>query len=227
MWDNSEIKQEALPPKEDNPQTPDEVVTPETKERYKQQIEWSKKEADRKESLLVDTYTDLVSQDASHLDKLHEKDPKLADKVAKNFWYTSFDEAKTTLNNPKTSNNGLSEAELEEWYVKRRGKDEHEIAIKKADEILSKLPEEEQEKARAYYDMIVDWKTLTSDSAKEFANMATLYVNKGKIKSDNYSEWLAMLSSTWVTSGSDKKSVSKEPEYVLRNGKLTLLSNDK
>jgi len=83
--DNSEVQKEALH-SEVNPQNIlNDDVTPEKKERYLQQIEGSKKEMERKEALLMETYTELVSQDASHLDKLYEKDPKLAEKIAKNF----------------------------------------------------------------------------------------------------------------------------------------------
>ena len=220
--DNSEVTQEALQP-EVNPQTNDSDVTPEKRERYLQQIEWSKKEAERKEALLIETYTDLVSQDASHLDRLQEKDPDLANKVAKSFWYDSYQDIKDSQEEP---NSGLSESDFEKWYEKRRTQDEHELASKKANDILSNLPEDVQEKATIYYNMIADWKTLTSETAKEFAEMATLYVNKGKLKTTAHNDWLAMLWSTWLSKWSVKKVPDNEPQYVIRGWKLTLISND-
>jgi len=224
--DNSEVQKEALH-SEVNPQNIlNDDVTPEKKERYLQQIEGSKKEMERKEALLMETYTELVSQDASHLDKLYEKDPKLAEKIAKNFWYDSYQSAQTSFNEPEKSNNGLNEADLEVWYQKRRGKDEHEIALQNAEKKIASLPEEHQERAKLYFDMIAEWKVLTSTTAKDFVEMATLYVNKDKMKSDSLNEGLAMLWSTWMNSGTTTKSSKNKDNYVIRDGKVILLSND-
>jgi hypothetical protein len=98
MSDNlEEKKDEAL--ETDNPQKSQEELAKEelTKERYKQQLEGSKAEAERLKAMLIDEEVSKASQDAKKLLELHKKDPKLADEVAKKFNYSSFDEAKATL----------------------------------------------------------------------------------------------------------------------------------
>ncbi|HPG63717.1 MAG TPA: hypothetical protein PLE82_00030 [Saccharofermentans sp.] len=54
--------------------------------------------------------------------------------------------------------------------------------------------------------------------------MATLYVNKDNLRADVLNDSLAMLGSTGV--GKSRKVTEKEPQYVVRDGKLVLLSNE-
>ena len=187
---------------ENNPQdngendTTEEVYTAEQRRRHLEQLEGSKKEAEKKEALLVDTYKDLAQKDAGVLNDLYSKDPKLADKVAKEFWYDSYKELNKNLN--PTESKGLSEDDLEDWYQKRRGKDQHAEALQEAQASLSKLPEDLREEAQEYFNDIIEGKTLTREKATKFANMATLYVSKDKIKDEKYTNALADAMSTWV-----------------------------
>ena len=86
-----EDKNEALI--EDNPQQPDtskeEVYTAEQRKRHLEQLEWSKKEVEKKESLVIDSYKRLAENDSSVLIDLHDKDPRIyknAKKIEKTDW---------------------------------------------------------------------------------------------------------------------------------------------
>jgi hypothetical protein len=206
MSENLDNKDEALlwDNPQDNDSTTEEVYTAEQRKRHLQQLEWSRQESERKEALLVDTYKSLASKDASALHDLHEKDPKLADKVAKEFWYEDYRDLNKSLK--WETSKWLSEDDLENWYQKRRAKDEHSEALKEAKSIISKLPVEVREKAQEYFDDISEWKTLTRDRANKFADMATLYVSRDKIKDEKYSNALADAMSTWVWNSKSNKS---------------------
>ena len=216
---------EALP-LEDNPQAEpsEEVYTKEQRERHLQQLEGSKKEAERKESLLVETYVDLASQDASQLDRLYEKDPKLADKVAQRFEYDSYEDLKRTLS--PSEKKGLTEEDFERMYKERKAKEEDETARQKAEKLLWKLEWEAKEKAQSYFDMITEWKRLTTEKATEFAEMATLYVNKDKFQAGAKEDIIDLMASSGI---SWKKATKPKAEWYYIDPltwKLTLDSND-
>ena len=225
MWDNLEVKKQEAPDTQDNPQISEDFS--EKEKRYKEQLAWSKSEAERLRQLIVEAEVQKASQNANSLLELHSKDPKLANEVAKEFWYESFDDAKkqiTTEDESKQSNKWLTEDEFEKWYQQRKSKEEHEKALKKAENLIAKLDEQKQEKAKAFFDKIAGGKTLDEETAIEFAEMATLYVNKDKLKWEKYQEWIAMLWSTWLWNS--KKASDDKPREVVRDGKLVLLSNN-
>ena len=206
----------------------DDLVT-----RYKQLVHWSREETKRFKNLIIESEVKNASKDAWSLLELHKKDPKLADEVAKRFWYNNFDEAKSVIDKNDTDYYELekktvwfTEDEFERLYKKRRDQEEHEKALKKVDKLFSKLDESIQEKAKQYFDKITEWKTLDTDTAIEFAEMTTLYVNKDKLKSEKFDNSIAMLSSNWL---SDNKKVSNkwsnEKKYIVRNWQLILDTN--
>ncbi len=65
---------------------------------------------------------------------------------------------------------------------------------------------------------------LDEETAIEFAEMATLYVNKDNLRAEILNDSLAMLGSTSV--GKSKKTTDSAPQYVIRNGELVLISNN-
>ena len=75
-------------------------------------------------------------------------------------------------------------------------KKEHERAIKKAEKILESLPDDLKEEAQAKFDRISKGQLLDEETAIEFANMATLYVNRDNLKAGILNDSLAMLGST-------------------------------
>jgi len=223
--DNLEEK-DIVAPVLDNPQTPESTTDELTKERYKQQIEWSRQEAEKYREIALQAEYDKASKDGSSLLELHEKDPKLADEVAKRFNFTNFQAAKDYLlkaANPDADKGTLTEDQFETMYQKRKQKEEHDRAIKKVDSAFNKLDDWLKEKARAYFDKISEGKQLDVDTALEFAEMATLYVSKDNLKLDAFSKWMDML---WSTSVSNSKKVSEEKwHYVIRDWQVILVSN--
>jgi hypothetical protein len=158
----------------------------------------------------------------------------MANEVAKRFWYNSYAEASKTiswdddeeLEQKKVKSWWLTEDEFNKRYQKMRKQEIHQESLAKADKMIRKLDDWLQEKARNYFDKIVWNKTLDIETAIEFAEMATLYVSRGKIKDDSYTDWLVKLSSTWLSQWSktlwqnDKKSDYIE---VIRHWKLVLI----
>ena len=65
--------------------------------------------------------------------------------------------------------------------------------------MFSKLDENKKEQANKYFDKITKWQMLDEETALEFAEMTTLYINRDKVKWDKKEEWLAMLWSTWIS----------------------------
>lgn len=186
-------------------------------ERYKQQMEGSKQEAQKFRDLAIDSEVKRAEVDANSIVELHDKDPKMADEVAKKFWYDGYKEVKASLSNDKDPSDSLSEKDkFNQWYEERRVKEESGNAHSQANKILDSLEWDIKTEAKRYYDMITDGKSLNVDQATEFAKMATLYVNKDNLKSDKMQEWLINFGSTglWTSSpASSKKADTKNQEF--------------
>lgn len=211
--DNLENK-ETQAPAVDNPDTNDTWGEELTKERWKQQLEWSKKEAEKYRQYVVDVEYQKASENANSLLELSDKDPKLANEVAKKFWYDSVDEVKKELEKSNPKVNDFTEEKFEELYQKRRAKEEHEQAIKKAENVISQLDDELKDKAKTYFNKISKWQTLDMETALEFAEMATLYVSKDKLKKDKYDDSISLLWSNNISSTKPKKSDDDWPIII-------------
>ena len=200
-------------------------------ERYKQQMLGSKKEAERVRNLLIDREVKNAERDARSLLELHDADPKLADEVAQRFGYDDFADAKAEID--KKAGNGISktqdvnfEENFEKLYQERKAKELNEEALKRAEKILDKIKDKDvRERAWEQFKKIVGNKQLTIDEAEEFAEMATLYVNKDSLKAERYDEWLANYSSTGMWMG--KKPTSEWKVEVVRNGRIVYLDANK
>jgi len=200
-------------------------------ERYKQQLASDKAEVKRLKQMVIDEEVSKASQDAAKLLELHKKDPKLADEVAKKFNYSDFNEAQKAIE-ILTSDSGLGnkknteDDDFDARYARKRAAEIHEESLKKAEKALNKLPEEQQELAKEYFDKMALGRTLDEQTALEFAEMATLYVNKDQLRNWKYEEVVSNLSSTWL-SKSKKAPVVSEPKYELNDrGQLVLISNN-
>jgi tetratricopeptide (TPR) repeat protein len=201
-------------PKTDNP-----PENPDIAKRHAEQMAGSMAEVARLREIAVDAYAKQSEKDASAFLEVHSKDPKLANEVAKKLGYSNANEVLAEINSP-----AKVEDDFETKYSQKRAQEKHEEAIKKAEKILSKLPEELKEEAQKRFDRVTKGQMLDEETAIEFAEMATLYVNKDNIKAWLLDESLAMLGSTWI--GKSKKVTEKDPQYVVRDGKLVLLSNN-
>lgn len=197
-------------PQDGNPQeNADGAITPEQAQRYKEQATGSSQEAQRLRDMVIDAEYSKAEADGSSLLELHAKDPKLAEAVAKKFWYDSYDEASKSLNWDKEKSNDISlEDKFEELYKQRRAKEQHSEATEKVQAIFNKLWDQ-AEAVKTYYDMITEWKQLTPEKAVEFAQMATLYVNRENINKDSFNEKMADLASTGLGQQSSSKKEDK------------------
>ena len=199
--------------------------------RWKDQAAWNKAEAEKQRNLRIDAEVKLASQDAESLRNLHKVDNKLAKEVSEKLdWtnskrkdYETFLKGEEWL--PQKSEVDVK-AQFEAMYQERKTQELHELALQKASKLIWKIKDEDaQKQAQTYFDKIIKGKMLSIDDAEEFAEMATLYVNKDSLKSEKYDNWLAQFASTGVATS--KKATAKEPIQVVRNGKLVLLdSND-
>ena len=195
--DNSEDKNKEAS-NVDNPQNEEnEKLT-----RYKEQVAGSKKEADRLRNLAIESEVKLAEVDSSSIIELHKKDPSLANEVAIKFWYSNFEEVKSSLEDESgvydnlNSAVGTTKEDFEKWYKEKKATEESNNANSEADKILNTLEWDTQTEAKKYYKMMTEGRNLTVSQATEMAKMATLYVNKDKLKSERYDEWLINLWST-------------------------------
>lgn len=212
-------------PEMDNPQeeTQDNLI-----KRYKEQLNWSKSEAERLRRIAVEAEIERTKLNPANLLDLYKKDPKLAKEVWDKFDLSEYWGFESYVkNNWKAENSqigSLSEDEFERLYQSRRAKEEHQRALKKVDGIFSSLETDEQERAKSYFDKITSWKTLDEETATEFAEMATLYVTKDKIKSNNYYDAVKNYSSTWMNNKKKPRWDEKVPVVV--NWKLVYLNSN-
>lgn len=215
MGDNVTTVTTEAPPVVENP-----PENPEIAKRHAEQMAGSMAEVARLREIAIDSIAKASEKDASAFLETHSKDPKLANEVAKKLGYSNADEVLAQINN----NPAKVEDDFEAKYAQKRSEEKHEEAIIKAQKILAKLPDELKEEAQTYFDDITEGKRLDEDKALKFAEMATLYVNKENIRAGLLNDSLAMLGSTGVWKS--KKVTEKEPQYVVRDGKMVLLSNN-
>lgn len=192
--------------------------------RNAERIAWYQALADKAEARALKSDIARVQQDASVFLEAYNEDPKYAEKIAKALNYANAQEVLDLLKAKDTSPKGFTEDDIEKIVSEREAKKEHEKAITKAEKILDKLPEDLREEAQKRFDKISKGQMLDEETAIEFAEMATLYVNKDNLKADLYNDSLAMLGSSWV--GKSKKNAPTAPQYVVRDGELVLISNN-
>lgn len=220
MGDNvTEVTAEALAI--DNP-LENPIIDPVAK-RHAEQMAGSAQEVARMRTLAVDSIAKASEKSVDVFLETHSKDPKLANEVAKALGYANAQEIIDSINAPKEPK-GFTEADIEKIVSEREAKKEHAKAITKAEKLLDKLPADLRDEAQSRFDKISKGQMLDEETAIEFAEMATLYVNKDNLRADVLNDSLAMLGSTGV--GKSKKVTEKEPQYVVRDGKLVLLSNE-
>lgn len=198
--------------------------------RHAQQMEWAKKEVERLEAIALEAQVKLAEKDASNLLELYKTDPKLAEKVSQRFGYSSFNEAKSTIKSWEVIEKKVVTADdFDTLYERRRSEERHQEALEDVKTFFSKskLSDDESEKAQIYFNKITEWRKLTISDAREFAEMATLYVQKEKIKEGKYQEWLKELSSTWVTTSKKPTQTKEEDKTIVRDGRVIVLNSNK
>lgn len=225
--DNIVLENEAL--ETDNPQNPaaegDENSASKNK-RHSEQMEWAKAEVAKYRTKAVEVGVKWVAKDAELLLDIYEQDPDLANEIAKQFKYSSFEEAKKFIE-PWKKLEWKDELEDEETrfekrYTQKRVQEKHEEALEEANQLIAKLPDELQEAATTYFNDIADGKKLTKAKAIEYAQMATLYVSKDRLLHDKMEDWLKYLGGTGIKS-STKPKKEAEPTTIIRNGRVVVL----
>lgn len=226
MWDNLDKEKDEAPGK-DNPQwkEPDEA----TSKRHAEQMAWAKQEVDRVMELAIDAAETAAKVDVRSLEELYQKDPKLADEVAKRFDYDNFKEIKEKRADLFEENQELDKKQpeqkedFEKWYQERKSKEEHENALEEAEKIFNEVSDSEaREEIEKHFKKLAEGRNLTKEDAKEYAKMATLYVSQGSRKEEIFTNALAKLGSVNSVTSS-KQSKSDDDELVVVNGKLLTL----
>lgn len=216
------VSNQATPVPQDNSQVSNNQANDElTKQRRQQQLEWSKSERDKAWNMAVELAAKQAAVDYTSLVELHEQDPKMANDVAKKFWYPSYKAAIASIEEEEKSQED-ADAEFERRYQAKRQQEVHEQSLEKAQRIIDKLPADLKEKAQEYFDNIVEWKMLTEKTAVEFARMTTLYVNKDKTEKEDYDDGLWQLASTGI---SKSKKTKEEFVHIVQDWKLVLVPN--
>lgn len=201
VWEN-ETTDTVGTPDEDNSHTEEEASKI---ARYKEQIKGSKEEAMRLREVAIKQWVKAAEKDARSLLDLYDVDPKLADDVAKEFWYDDYEDAKSYIEK-KFSNSDDSrsswdlEANFERLYQERKAKETDAEARARAEKIFAKEIKDEalRDKAKSQFKRMAGSKKLTIEEAEEFAEMATLYANKDNMKSEMYNEGIGNYASTWM-----------------------------
>ena len=181
-----------------------------TKKRYKEQMEGSKKEAERLAKIAFNAQVKLAQQDANNLLELHKQDPKLAEQVAEKFGYSNFADAKRTITGSEDTELVPQQEDFETLYEKKRAEERHQEALEEVSLFFEKssLESDQQDQAQEYFDRITEWRKLTRSQAIEFAEMATLYVQKDSLKQNKFENWVKQFASTKVNT----KKVDTEEE---------------
>lgn len=116
-----------------------------------------------------------VKSDPKTLLEIHQEDPKLAESIAKSEYDLSFEEAKAQIEWFSPSNNWTNEDELaDKIYSKIQQKTEKQKTSEVVDKFYSKnnIEWDFKKDFEWIYNDLIEWKKLTSDSAKKYLDIA-------------------------------------------------------
>lgn len=158
----------------------------------KEAKEEAEKRAERYRNSLVKSKVKEVYSNgefrADALKSLADEDPELASEVAKNFtvdWNPaeSVEDLLKAYAPTKGEAKSYSEEDLIEKAVKRLKQElAQENTVKKVGTFFDKLSEDDRQQAESYYKKIVGNRKITPEEATEYAEMATLYVQRNSTK---------------------------------------------
>ena len=238
--DNLAWKNTLPPETQDNANKTNKSAPDDKQKRHAEQIEWSRKEVERKTKLAINAYVKLAKEDVQNLIDLHETDPKLANEVAKQFDYDSYEEAiwsvkGTKKTEPKETNNWLSDDEFSKRYKAQRAKEVHAESLEHAGSIIDSSIDDDEiaQSVREKFDELSDWRQLTRKRAEEYARMAILYVTDWKVSAKKKAKLSDDLYSTWLSWRGKKSNKSSNPLddspakgiVITADGKIVSTSN--
>lgn len=209
---------------QDNSQEEDVTVDPKEK-RHAEQLAWSRAEVERLKNLAIDYAHKTASQNIDSLKDLYKQDPKLAKETAERFdweWsdYWSFQNFLSWKT--KNSKEPSQDDDFERKYQERKAQEETQKAEKLIEKLVGKLDDSEQDAVNNYIEKFKKSR-MTTDEAKELVEMATLYVNRAKLKEWKKEEILEKMSSTGISSS--KKPWEVKTKYVIRNNKMVEITD--
>lgn len=194
---------------QDNPQEPVDAAKA---KRHSEQMEWArqevehmKAEAEKAQAIAYKAAVSAAKVDWNSLLELYDEDPKLAEKVAKEWFWMTIDQVKAHVNGdlppvPQTITTEDAEKLFEQKYEARKTEEMHQESLKIAEGIFSKIKDESlQSEAKKQFDLLSEWRKLTPSLANQLAEMATLYVNKDNLMSGAYTRSVEALSSTGLS----------------------------
>jgi len=150
------------------------------KKRHAEQMEWAKKEVEKRKNTTLNVAVKAVSYDPQVLLEIYKTDQKLAKQVWEQLDFSqtewgSYDKFISSWWKPLQQD----DEDKESYYQRRRAEEIHNESIERAERKLAKeVPQEYQDDVKAKFDKIVQWKRLTEDDAIEYLDMAIKYVVK-------------------------------------------------
>ena len=201
--------------------------TPEVidKKRHKEIVHWKELETQKARELAINAvWKHATTTDASILLEVHKEDPKLAKAVAEKIdWENS--EWWSYSNFLKWDAKKVDD-DFDTKYEKRRRQEQHEESIKKAHKVIKSLPDEIQDEALSYFEDITEGKTLTEEKALKYAEMASTYVSKDKVKQSKKEDAEKALSSTSLPKWETPANTKEQRVRDVKQRKLVLLSSN-
>ena len=201
--------------------------TPEVidKKRHKEIVHWKELETQKARELAINAvWKHATTTDASILLEVHKEDPKLAKAVAEKIdWENS--EWWSYSNFLKWDAKKVDD-DFDTKYEKRRRQEQHEESIKKAHKVIKSLPDEIQDEAMSYFEDITEGKTLTEEKALKYAEMASTYVSKDKVKQSRKEDAEKALSSTSLPKWETPANTKEQRVRDVKQRKLVLLSSN-
>ena len=195
------------------------------KKRHKEIVHWKELETQKAGELAINAvWKHATTTDASILLEVHKEDPKLAKAVAEKIdWENS--EWWSYSNFLKWDAKKVDD-DFDTKYEKRRRQEQHEESIKKAHKVIKSLPDEIQDEALSYFEDITEGKTLTEEKALKYAEMASTYVSKDKVKQSKKEDAEKALSSTSLPKWETPANTKEQRVRDVKQRKLVLLSSN-
>lgn len=180
--------------------------------RHLEQLKGREKQVAHYETLLVETAVERVEQDNEYFLELFEKDPTIAEKVAKQFGVTAK-EAIDKINAAKGTIKPMEKEPInkEELFKEWEKLQEQKNAIAAANKQFESLEPAQKEVAQKTFESLTAGKNLSAKELSEIAEMTSLYVRRDELQSDAKDKAIASLSSTSLSrGGGDSPSARKE-----------------
>lgn len=123
----------------------------------------------------------------TYFEDLYNSNPELADKYSKEYWNMNAKnliiETKRQFANEWNEDykKVVDEVDLETQIEE---KVTHRVALKQVEKMFGSLSWDEQQKAKEYFDDIVEWKKLTIEKAEKYAEMSIAYVTRNNPKQE-------------------------------------------